>query len=81
MRGFDNEARRTDLEPEQMRPEPYRCDSHRHFEQDHDTPAEWAHGYGPEALLALCTPCLLVEIFEHEQVVRTWHHHVRKLGR
>lgn len=68
------------LEPEQMRPERYRCDDDRHLHDVFDVPAEWEHSYGPEASLVLCTPCLLERLFVQEQEVRTWQHHVRKLG-
>jgi hypothetical protein len=75
------EERRDDLEPEQPRLEWYVCACDCHADDPHQTPARWLYGYGPEARQALCTDCVLTRLTEHEDVVRTWTHQLRKLWR
>ena len=78
---WPNEQRRPDLKPEQPRIEHYRCDCDCHDKEAFQTPARWLYGYGPEARQALCTDCMWTRVTEHDDVVRTWTHTLRKLWR
>jgi hypothetical protein len=59
----------------------YLCDCDCHDKEKHTTPARWLYGYGPEARQALCTDCMLTRLTDHDDVVPSWFHELRKLWR
>jgi hypothetical protein len=78
---FDRLPAEYDLRDDKPRIEWYLCDCSCHEGDTHTTPARWLYRYGPAARQAFCTDCMLTRLTEHDDVVPTWYHELRKLYR